>query len=104
MSGRDPEAAFWQSHDEPPVGVVVSAAMVPSIADIVTLRERLKAHASAHYEDGGWDVIVECWSDAQIDKVLVDDAVTSFSAALASFEPLIGVWADRQADARNSAF
>jgi hypothetical protein len=23
----------------------------------------VKAHALAHYTDGGWDVIVECWSD-----------------------------------------
>jgi hypothetical protein len=30
------------------------------------LVEAVKAHARDHYEDGGWDVLVECYSDSDI--------------------------------------
>lgn len=114
MTGHDHnarEAAFWQSHaDEPPTGVPVSAAMIPpppsapTMSTVIRLREELKRHATDRYEDGGWDVIVECWEDAAIDSVLVEQRCLTFADVLAAFEPLVGVWADRQADARNSAF
>ena len=67
-----------------------------------TLIEQVKQYALDHYTDGGWDVVVECWSDAEI-AVKIGYAVT-LEEALNEFRPLIEVWADRQADARNSAF
>lgn len=67
-----------------------------------TLVEFVKAHALAHYEDGGWDVIVECWSDDEISTEL-GDAKTE-AEALEAFDFVISILADRQADARNSAF
>lgn len=72
-------------------------------ADIALVRAVLD-YASSHYEDGGWDVIVECFGVAEIQEVLDEAKATSIDEALAAFEPLVGVWADRQADARNSAF
>jgi len=30
----------------------------------------IRAHALAHYESGGWDIIVESWDDAQIEQEL----------------------------------
>ena len=67
-----------------------------------TLIEQVKQYALDHYTDGGWDVIVECWSDAEI-AVKIGSAAT-LEEALNEFRPLVEVWADRQADARNSAF
>lgn len=26
----------------------------------------VRSHAITHYNEGGWDVLVECWSDADI--------------------------------------
>ncbi len=70
--------------------------------------EAVKAHALAHYEDGGWDVIVECFSDEDIADALrmaVEYDVTTPERAIAHFrDGVVAVWADRQADARNSAF
>ena len=62
----------------------------------------LKQYATDHYNDGGWDVVVECYTDDEIadrigDAKTLDEAVDAFDA-------LIDVWRDRQADARNSAF
>lgn len=79
----------------------------------VELVEAVKAHALAHYEDGGWDVVVECWEDREIadhlDQAHFNDdgsiwTVVTAEDAIRAFEPLVDVWADRQADARNSAF
>lgn len=66
------------------------------------LAQQLMAYAEGHYEDGGWDVIVECWSEediiAQIGKA------RTLAGAIKKFAWLVDVWADRQADAINSAF
>lgn len=68
------------------------------------LVEAVKAHATAHYDDGGWDVVVECWDDQQITEQIVRHAAGDATRAVAAFAPVIDVYADRQADARNSAF
>ena len=61
-----------------------------------------KAHAVAHYEDGGWDVIVECWNDAEIAEAI--KGATTLTGAIRKVNAFVDVMADRQADAHNSAF
>lgn len=68
------------------------------------LSGRLYAHAESHYEDGGWDVIVECFSLDDIAACLKEDGCVTLDDAIRSFSTSVSVWADRQADARNSAF
>ncbi len=73
------------------------------------LVEAVKAHALEHYEDGGWDVVVECFSAAEIVEVFdigrrYGDVIETAEQAIAAFASPVEVWADRQADARNSAF
>lgn len=69
-----------------------------------TLVDFIKGYALAHYEDGGWDVVVECWDDAEIAEFLRENNAATPTEAVEAFDPIVGVWADRQADARNSAF
>jgi hypothetical protein len=61
------------------------------------------ATAKEKYNDGGWDVIVECWTAEEINNVLAncDDDVDKAWEIILS---LVDIWADRQADAINSAF
>lgn len=66
------------------------------------LVQAIKDHAEEHYEDGGWDVVVECYGDEEIAGVI--GKARTVKGALAKFQLLVSVWADRQADARNSAF
>jgi len=66
------------------------------------LIDAVKAHANDNYDKGGWDVIVECWTDGEIAD-WIRGAQTE-KQAIDSFLPLVSVWADQQADARNSAF
>lgn len=77
---------------------------------IEELVDEVKQYAVEHYTEGGWDVIVECWSDGEIAEVLRGEHVKgwrpsrSAQGAIARFKPMVAVWADRQADAINSAF
>lgn len=59
--------------------------------------DAVKAHALAHYNDGGWDVIVEAWTDQEIAEVI--GQACTVHGALQLFKPLVSIWADRQADA-----
>lgn len=69
---------------------------------------RVKAYALAHYNDGGWDVFVECWGDREynefIDNALLLKPETTETEMFDSFANIASIWADREADAINSAF
>lgn len=67
----------------------------------------VKAYALAHYEEGGWDVIVECWDDQQIADAILNaiGPIRTVEQAIAHFrDGVVAIYADQQADARNSAF
>ena len=68
------------------------------------LIQALKRHAHTHYEDGGWDVVVECFTNDEIAEVLEEAEAETLNDAIAAFSFMVDVWADRQADAKNSAF
>lgn len=70
--------------------------------NVSELVEIVKAHALSHYEDGGWDVIVECWSDREIAEEI--GRARTAKGALAKIRPYIEIYDERQADGRNSAF
>lgn len=70
--------------------------------EMTELVEAVKAHANEHYEDGGWDVIVECWSDEEIAEAVKGTKTTA--GAIRKMRSVVGIYADRQADAINSAF
>ena len=57
-------------------------------------------YAQEHYNYGGWDVIVECWSLKEIMDEIQDDDYKE--DALKHFESVVDVLAERQADALNS--
>jgi hypothetical protein len=56
------------------------------------LVEEVKAHARAHYEEGGWDVLIECYSDAEIAAVF--GSAQTLEDALLAFAPLIEAWVE----------
>jgi hypothetical protein len=60
--------------------------------------DEVMEHAEIYYHTGGWDVIVECWTVEDLAKARSEDG--SWDGILGA----VDVWADRQADARNSAF
>ena len=62
----------------------------------------VQAYALAHYNEGGWDVVYETYEDAELAEAI--GGATTLQGALAKLRPLVAIWADQQADARNSAF
>jgi hypothetical protein len=62
----------------------------------------VKAHALEHYSDGGWDVVVEAWSDDQI--LDATRGSRTVNGAVKMLSAVVDVYADKQADAKNSAF
>lgn len=64
------------------------------------LIDAVKAYALAHYDAGGWDVVVECFTDEEIAEQI--GKARTLEGALKKFSDVVDVWADRQADARNS--
>ena len=57
----------------------------------------VRAYAEAHYEDGGWDVVVEAYTDDEIAEVI--GQVQSLKAAIRKFAVVIDVYSEKQADA-----
>ena len=67
--------------------------------------EAIKEHAQEHYDEGGWDVIVECWEDVDIAKVVTDETLLCAEYAIEYFRTeLVSVWAERQNDAIISGY
>lgn len=62
----------------------------------------VRAHAIAHYTEGGWDVVVECWDDDDIAETI--GKARTLKGAIAKMADIVDIYADRQADAINSAF
>ena len=73
------------------------------MAETKRLVEFVQQYAEDHYEEGGWDVIVECWDFDMIASTLGPRTRTE-AGALKKMALAVGIYADRQADARNSAF
>jgi hypothetical protein len=70
-----------------------------------SVAEDIYAHAVAHYNDGGWDVIVECYGvEGLVQFLLKTPLPRSDRECWELVESLVDIWADRQADAVNSAF
>lgn len=67
-----------------------------------SLIAEVRAYATEHYEDGGWDVIVECWEDRDIAKAIA--GATTLLGARRKLSAVVSIFADHEADARNSAF
>jgi hypothetical protein len=59
---------------------------------------QVRAHAEANY-DAGWDVVVECYEDADIDAQI--GRARSLNGAIRAFADLVSIWNERQADARH---
>lgn len=67
---------------------------------LTTKRRELIAAVRAHAEENygqGWDIVVECYDDAEIAEVI--GRARTVKGAIAKFAPMIDVWGDRRAAA-----
>jgi hypothetical protein len=68
----------------------------PQAGGLVT---QIRAYAYGHYDCGGWDVIVEAWSDQQIAYAIGGAANLEEALTKSNLSTCVAIWADRQADA-----
>lgn len=115
---RSPWGSPWLCSVERAIAVAERLAdrvqLYPVKPPVLSLEEQVAAYARAHYDTGGWDVIVETMSLADIRKDLVSypgggpTAVPCLTIEQVLTDSIllscVSIWDDRQADARNSAF
>lgn len=68
--------------------------------NLAEMAKAVSEYALAHYADGGWDVVHECWEPREMEAHLVAAGATTNEEAIDSFRELVAIWADRQADAK----
>jgi hypothetical protein len=57
----------------------------------------VKKHAVEHYNEGGWDVVVECYEDADIDRAIAD--ATTVDGAIRNVARTVGIFDERRSEA-----
>ncbi|UTC28830.1 hypothetical protein MARCHEWKA_03180 [Brevundimonas phage vB_BpoS-Marchewka] len=73
------------------------AAMAAATPEQRALIADVQAYAQAHYEDGGWDFVLECWYDHDIFPYLVA-AAFDLDKAIEAIGRSIGVVDDYRKD------
>jgi len=62
------------------------------------LVEAVKAHARTHYNTGGWDFIIECFTDDEIAARLAEHGIATAEDAIEHFLQLIQLWDEHRAE------
>jgi hypothetical protein len=73
-----------------------------SIENKQNLVAAVRDHALANYENGGWDDVVEAWSDDEIIEEMGD--ATTIEAAIANVSVAVKLHFDYAEDIRSTAF
>lgn len=70
------------------------------------LVEAVKAHARAHYNEDGWDNIVECYDDAELQELLEEQnpAPTTPEEAIKVVHEIVKLWHGREKDIQAERF
>ena len=66
------------------------------------LIDAIRAHALANYTSGGWDFVVECWSDEEIADEIGE--CRSLDEAISRIGGIVGVLADYRSEIRSAAW
>jgi hypothetical protein len=62
----------------------------------------VRAHARKHYERGGWDILIECWEDSDIEDAM--GASTTEAGAIRTCAKVLGIMDDYRTDIQATAF
>jgi uncharacterized protein YbaA (DUF1428 family) len=62
--------------------------------------EEVKAHAAANYTEDGWDFVVECWADDEIEIATAD--ATTAEEAIAIMAEEVGVLDEHRAEIQST--
>jgi hypothetical protein len=66
--------------------------------------DAVKAHAVKNYEQDGWDYIVECWEDSEIEQELVKENCQTVVQALYVFADIGNLFDSRRREVMAEIF
>mgnify|MGYP003340616229 CR=1 FL=1 len=69
---------------------------------VTDLIEAVKKYANEHYNEEGWDFLVECWSDADIREVI--EGCSTEQEAIAACRKGTKMLAERRAEVQAEVF
>ena len=64
--------------------------------------KEIKAHALANYNEGGWDIVVECYSDAELVELTAN--CKTAEQAIKKVGKIVGAQDDYRKDIQGEAF
>jgi hypothetical protein len=64
----------------------------------------VKTYAITHYNEGGWDSIVECYSDSELAEEIEEGKCNTAAEAIAYVGKGCKVWDDYRSDIQATAF
>lgn len=64
----------------------------------------VKTYAIAHYNEGGWDSIVECCEDSELAEEIEEGKCSSIEEAIAYVGKGCNIWDDYRRDIEATAF
>jgi hypothetical protein len=64
--------------------------------------KRIKEHAAKHYEEGGWDFVVECWGIEEFGEFFARTVYLSYSSALRDVREIASLHNERRQDVRST--
>jgi len=66
------------------------------------LIDAVKSHARDNYEEGGWDYLVECYEDSEIDELI--GGATTIAGAIKKVAKVMGIKDDYRKDIEGTIF
>ena len=79
-------------------GKALLAAASPEQRALV---DAIRTYAQAHYEQGGWDYVIECWEDHDIFAYLAE-ADFNLDKAIAEIADAVGIVDERRTEIQNA--
>lgn len=74
----------------------------------VELCTKIRQYALEHYQESGWDVLVECWDNSDILNDLIESKINpetvSLEDAIAAIASTLDVYDDRRKDIQAEVF
>lgn len=68
------------------------------------LIKAVRAHALAHYEEDGWDYVVECYEDADLQQLIEEEGATTAEEAIKALGKVMKLKDDYRKDIQGTAF
>lgn len=68
------------------------------------LIEAVRAHAKANYGRDGWDYVVECFEDSELEELINEEKAKTEKQAIAAVAKTVKLLAEREREVRAGIF